>query len=252
MNYYSDIVNCCRDLLLNFPDAKEILDYADKRLSRNGQEKFSFGYFPSNKNLQALISVIGEDKLAASELLYSKVIQDGVSNRKVFRSNMENHNLIMPYKDVYGNVIAMVGRSIFSDERRKYANISKYKNTSFSKGLHLYGLFESKEYIIKNNLAFVVEGQFDCITAYDKGLTNVVALGSSNMTFEQFALLVRYTNNMVLLLDNDDAGKAGADKIVKLYSKYANIKKAILPKGIKDIDEFLSENSIEDLNFILK
>jgi DNA primase len=253
---FEAVVSCCRDLLINFPDAKDVADYADKRLSRAGQEKFSFGYFPAHKNLQALIAMVGEEKLSKLELIYDRIVQDGVSNRKITRSSMENHNLVMPYKDVYGNVIGLVGRTILNDEQRNKANIPKYKNTSrdtgLVKGSHLFGLFESKDSIIKNNLAFIVEGQFDCITSYDKGLTNVVAAGTSNMTFEQFALITRYTNNIVLLFDNDDAGKTGSDKIIKLYSKYANIKRAELPKGFKDIDEYLSENSIEDLNFILK
>lgn len=252
MSYFDEVVNCCRDLLINFPDAKDIANYADKRLSKVGQEKFSFGYFPNNKNLQALTAMVGEHKLAELELIYDRIVQDGVSNRKIRHSNMENHNLVMPYKDVYGNIIALVGRTILNDEQRNSLDIPKYKNTSFLKGSHLFGLFESKESIIKNNLAFVVEGQFDCISAYDKGMTNVVAVGSSNMSFEQFALLTRYTNNIVLLLDNDDAGKIGAERIVKLYSKYANIKRAVLPSGYKDIDEYLSDNSIESLDLILK
>lgn len=252
MNYFDDVVNCCRDLLINFPEAKSISNYANKRLSKEGQDKFKFGYFPSNRNLKTLEAVVGEEKLSKLDLIFDKIVQDGISNRKIRCSSMENHNLIMPYRDVYGEIIAIVGRTILNDDQRKEENIPKYKNTSFQKGNHLFGLYESKEEIIKNNLAFVVEGQFDCITAHDKGLLNVVALGSSNMTFEQFSLLSRYTNNIILLLDNDEAGKIGADKIIKLYSKYSNIKKALLPGGYKDIDEYLSDNSIESLGFILK
>lgn len=247
MNYFDDVINCCRDLLLNFPEAKDIAEYADKRLSHAGQEKFQFGYFPSFKNLQTIITSVGKNRLIQLELLYPET-----SSHKEQHSCMENHNLVMPYRDLYGNPIALVGRTLLDDKERDKLGIPKYKNTTFKKGNHLFGLYEAKDSIIKNNLVFVVEGQFDCITAHDKGLTNVVALGSSNMSFEQFALLTRYTNNVILLLDNDTAGKLGSEKIIKLYSKYANIKVATLPKGFKDIDEYLSENSIDSLNFILK
>lgn len=252
MNYFNDVVACCRDLIINFPDAKSVAEYADKRLSKGGQERFSFGYFPSHKNLQTLAAVVGEERLLQLELIHDRIIQDGVSNRKVLHSSLEKHNLIMPYRDVYGNIIAIVGRTILNDEQRKSFDIPKYKNTSFLKGNHLFGLFEAKNAIIQNNLVFVVEGQFDCITASDKGLTNVVALGSSSMTFEQFALATRYTNNLVMLLDNDEAGKTGAERVIKLYGKYANIKRAVLPNGYKDIDEYLSDNSIDSLGLILK
>lgn len=252
MNYFDDVIGCCRDLLINFPDARDVAEYADKRLSKAGQERFSFGYFPSHKNLQALAAIVGEDRLIELELVYAKIIQDGVSSRKVLHSNLEKHNLIIPYRDVYGNIIAVVGRTVLDDDQRKKIDIPKYKNTSFPKGSHLFGLFEAKDSIIQNNLAFVVEGQFDCITASDKGLTNIVALGSSGMSFEQFALLTRYTNNIVMMLDNDEAGKAGMDRVIKLYHKHANIKRAVLPKPFKDIDEYLSMYSINDLQFSIK
>jgi DNA primase catalytic core len=252
MTYFDDITNYCEELLLNFSDAKGVADYTDKRLSKAGQKKFRFGYFPSNQNLELLISVLGEEKLAQMDLIYDKVIQDGVSARKIRHATLENHNLIMPYRDVYGNIIALVGRTILAEEERKSLDLPKYKNTSFDKSKHLFGLYEAKQTIVKNNIVYVVEGQFDCITAQDKGLNNVVALGSSNMTFEQFALLCRYTNNIILLLDNDDAGKVGADRIMKLYSKHANIKKGILPYGFKDVDEYLTDNTVESLIYTLK
>jgi len=252
MNYYKDIVASCRDLLLNFPEAAHVADYASKRLTESGQDKFSFGYFPSNANLSVLEAIVGEDKLAKSDLIYDRILQDGASTRKIRHSSLENHNLVMPYRDVYGNIIALVGRTILGEEERQAQNIPKYKNTSFDKGSHLFGLYEAKESIIKTNTAYVVEGQFDCITAHGKGMTNVVALGSSNMTFEQFALLTRYTNNLFILLDNDQAGRAGTERILKFYSKYANIRRSILPKGFKDIDEYLADNDVESLIYTLK
>jgi DNA primase len=242
MNYFDDIVACCRDLLLNFPEAKDIANYANKRLSPAAQEKFQLGYFPTFKNLQAIIASIGKDRLIELGLLYPESY-----DHKEQHSCMENHNLIIPYKDIYNNPIALVGRTLLDDTHRSKLNIPKYKNTHFKKRDHLFGFHEAKDAIIKNNLAFIVEGQFDCLTAQDKGLSNVVALGSSNMSFEQFALLTRYTNNIILLLDNDIAGQMGAQKIIKLYSKYANIKIATLPKSFKDIDEYLNVYSVDDL-----
>lgn len=239
MNAFPEISNYCRELLLNFPEAKETLYYANNRISISCQEKFSFGYFPSFKHLQILISSIGEKSLVENKLLYPTN-----SQHKERHSPMENHNLVMPYRDVYGNIVALVGRAIFDFK-------PKYKNTIFQKGNHLFGLYEAKKSIIKNKSVFVVEGQFDCISAYNKGIENIVALGSSNMTFEQFALLTRYTNNITLLLDNDDAGKIGADKIVRSFGKYANIKNMALPDNYKDIDEFLNECSVDDLEFVL-
>jgi DNA primase catalytic core len=245
MSIYDNIVSTCRELLLTFPEAKSVSEYANSRLSANAQEKFSIGYFPDNTNLITLSSIVGDEGLSALGIIYDKVFQDGISTRKVRHATLENHNLVLPYRDVYGRMVAIVGRTILGEEER--GNIAKYKNTSFDKGNHLFGLFDAKKSIMQKNIAIVVEGQFDCITAVDNGIDNIVALGSSNMTFEQFSLLNRYTDNIVLLLDNDMAGNVGAERIIRIFGKYANIRQGKLPMGQKDIDEALKENTAEEL-----
>ena len=71
------------------------------------------------------------------------------------------------------------------------------------------------------------------------------------MTLYQFSIIKRYTNNLYLLLDNDEAGEKGRDKINSIYSKYSNIKNVRLPIGYKDIDEFLIENTADSLNCLI-
>lgn len=243
MKDYSKVIFACKELLFSFPEAEEVKEYALKRLSRENLDLYNFGYFPNHNNLDVLISMVGEEHLASLNLLYSKMITSGINENMVRYSTMKDHNLIMPYKDVYGNCIAIVGRSILSDEERSIKNIAKYKNSIFNKGHHLFGLDTAKHSIVKNDFAIIVEGQLDTIAAHSRGLQNVVALGSSNMTFDQFALLTRYTSNLTLLLDNDEAGNMGADKIMNSYNKYANIKKMFLPEGYKDIDAYLNETN---------
>lgn len=252
MNHLKKLVNYCRELLISFPEAELVRTYANSRVSKDSQEKFCFGYFPTKEQLDILISEIGYEELSKLGLIFDKVIQDGLLQKTIRYSTMQDHNFVLPYRDVYGNVIAIVGRSILTDEERKAKGISKYKNTSFDKKHHLFGLYEAKDSIIKNNLVYIVEGQIDVISAHDKGLDNVIALGSSNMTFDQFALLMRYTNNLVLLLDNDDAGNAGSEKIITNFSNNANIIYGELPKGYKDIDELIKDVGLEGFSYKLK
>jgi DNA primase len=229
MKNYEEIISACKELLNSFPPALPIKSYLQERIPPSTIDKFDFGYFPSKQYSNVLNSIVGENNI-----------------------QLHDHNLIMPYRDVYGNIVAIVGRTILTDKERNLINIPKYKNTEFKKRNHLFGLNISKDFIIKNNLAFIVEGQFDCISAFEKGLNNIVAIGSANLTQEQFFLLFRYTNNIVLMLDDDEAGRKGEEKIIKTYSKYANIRRAKLPKGYKDIDEFLKDNDMESLQMILK
>jgi DNA primase len=234
---YSKIIDVCRDLLLNFPNAKQVQDYIDNRISREAQDKFSLGYFPSVEYLYLLTDIIDRFLLEELNLLYYKQNRDGLSVIKEIHSQFESHNLIMPYRNVYGDTIGIVGRRLCSDE-----NITKYKNTEFAKGKHLFGLYEAKHSIIDNDCVYIVEGQFDCISAHSRCLNNFVALGSSSMTADQLSLVLRYTENIILLLDNDAAGIAGMNKIVEHFDKYANIKIGKIPEQYKDIDEYLREN----------
>lgn len=253
-NKFDKLIEYCSYLLYNFDSARPALDYLNNRLSSDAQKKFSFGYFPRNEELKLFNSSIGSEELFELHLLYEKNIENNSFVQKIIASPLEEHNLILPYRDVYGNIIAVVGRSLLADQQRAINGVAKYKNTSFSKSKHLFGLYEAKFDIIAKNCVYVVEGQFDCIQAHDKGLKNVVALGCSNVSFIQLALLLRYTDTINLLLDNDEAGQAGAEKALSKYGKYANIKVCKVPAGFKDLDELLVETtnvSSEELSKLL-
>lgn len=240
-NKYDSIVGVCNNLLYNCPIANKALSYLNKRLSKEAQAKFGFGFFPPQEQLKMLFSFIDEKTLIENNILYEKNID---SEYKILFSSLEDHNLILPYRDVYGKIIALVGRSLLDDDQRAVLHISKYKNTSFEKSKHLFGLYESKHAIIKTGHVYIVEGQFDCIQAHNKGIENVVALGSSNMSTEQLILLLRYTNNIKLLLDNDEAGKLGRERIMEKYGRYTTFSNVYVPSGFKDLDDLLSEIEI--------
>lgn len=249
---FDKIIESCQFLLHNYPEAQDCKSYLDFRLSVDSQNKFQFGYFPNLNNLKVLTSLIGEDTLKDTKIFYSKEIEDSLYPRTVSFSYFDDYPLVMPFKDTYGNIVAIIGRSLLSDTDRKAKNISKYKNTVFSKGNYLFGLYENKQSIIDNNIVYVVEGQFDVIKANEKGLKNIIGLGSSNMTAYQFSVISRYTNNVILLLDNDEAGEKGRKRIIDKFGKFANIQNFYLPDGYKDIDEFLSSNDYESLSFVIK
>lgn len=246
------IAESCRFLLNNFPEARDCKDYIDSRINSESQERFQFGYFPSIHDLSALTSLVGEDILKESKLVYTRDIIDSYSPRILNFCFFEKYPLIMPYKNSYGDVVALVGRTILSEDDRTKLGIPKYKNTVFQKGNYLFGLNESKLNILEQDCVYIVEGQLDVIKAIESGFKNVVGLGSAHMTYYQFSIINRYTNNIFLLLDNDEAGEKGRYRIKKLFGKYANIRNFYLPEPYKDIDEYLSTNSYDSLSFIVK
>ncbi len=236
---YDKLLEICSYLLYESEIANTAKIYLNNRIPIDIQKKFSFGYFPQQEKLNILFSFIKKKELVDLDVLYNNNYSD--NSYSLLSSPLQHHNLILPYKNVYGKTIAIVGRTILNEEERKLLDIPKYKNTAFKKSKHLFGLYEAKASILEKGYAYIVEGQFDCITAHANNITNVIALGSSNMSFDQLALLLRYTNKIKLLLDNDDAGTEGRERIIAKYGKYTNIENNYLPGGFKDLDEFLKE-----------
>ena len=248
-NSLTNIFNSCNYLLDNYPNAQETKEYLNSRITNSN---FSFGYFPNLNNFSSISNIISEQELINNNLLYSRSIEDHLGPRTIKQLHFEYFSLIIPFKDPYGNIVALVGRTLLDNKERESLKIPKYKNTSFKKGNYLFGLFENKESIIENDMVYIVEGQFDVIKANSIGFNNVIALGTSHMTNYQFSTILRYTNNIILLLDNDEAGIKGRESIIKKYSKFANIQNFYIPESYKDIDEYISTENIknfEDLSF---
>lgn len=250
------IAESCRYLLDNFPGAQAVKEYLDSRLNEESQETFGFGYFPGIQNLNVLTDMIGEDILRKEKLLYYKNMEDSLGPRSYPICYFEDNQLIMPFRNTYGEVVGLVGRSLLGDNDTKPEKWVKYKNTQetskFKKGNLLFGLYENKQSIIEQNCVYIVEGQFDVIKAVEKGFKNIVALGTNSMTPYQFSVISRYTENIFLLLDNDDSGAKGRKRIIERYGKFANIQNFYLPNPYKDIDEYFTKTGESSVSFVVR
>jgi DNA primase len=90
------------------------------------------------------------------------------------------------------------------------------------------------------------------IKADEYGLDNVVSIGSASLSDYQFSLITRYTDNIHLLLDNDEAGERGRKRIMDRFKQYANIINFYLPQEYKDVDEYLTKDENKSLSFVIK
>jgi DNA primase len=247
-----NIVKVCQNLLKDYPGAETVREYINARISPETQNLFQFGYFPNTEELYLLSDFVGKDLLIKYKLLYLRTIEDSMSPRIVPYSHFDNYPLIIPFHDCYGKIVGLVGRTLLPESEMKSKKISKYKNTAdFKKGNHLFGLWHNKQDIIEKNCVYIVEGQIDVMKAIERGIKNIVAMGNNNMSFYQFSVISRYTNNLILLLDNDEAGIKGRKTIFSKFGKFANIKNMYVPEPYKDIDEYLS-NCEESPSFIVK
>ncbi len=245
--FYKGLAEYCNGLLTSYIGAKDHCNYLLTRVSQEVIDKYLIGYFPGNDEPHLLLEQFNELDLVNNKLM------------RVFRRDFiyhdimfNNHRIVIPFMDVYGEVIAFAGRTILSESERKEIGIQKYTNKVFAKSDHLFNLNNARNEILQRNNVYVVEGQFDCISAYNAGIYNVVALGGSSMSTKQLSLLLRYTDRITLLLDNDSGGQKGRDSIRRRFGKYANIDDAYLPSGVNDMDDFLKNNTSDDFRFLFE
>lgn len=236
---YEKIIDHCNFLLNNYDN--EVLEYLNNRAT---QKYFKFGYFPSIKKLPLLTNFMDLDYLKSVKLLYVKESYSHIN----YVSYFDNYELIIPFNNIYGETISIVGRTLKDHSK---LGIPKYKNTKFKKSSNLFGLYEGLEDVKSNDFIIITEGQFDVVKCFDKGLKSVVAVGSSNISDDQFLLAKRFTNNFYLALDNDEAGRVGEERFFSKFGSYCNAKKLEIPKDFKDMDEFMSFCSISELEQLL-
>ena len=230
-----NVVRACQDLLLTSDQAWKARKYLSSRLEKEDQMSWKFGYFPVDERLSDLTAMVSREDLEALKLYYPKFLEGGTAPHGHFA----DHNLVMPFYNVHGEIIALLGRCLLKEDERQEQLLNKYTySAGCRKDLFVYGLDKARDSIIAKNCVIGVEGQFDCISLHAQGITNAVAFGWANLSRYQMFQLHRYTNNIIIMLDNDEAGQKGKTRIRKKFKDVANIKLISPPKGFKDIDEF--------------
>lgn len=146
-------------------------------------------------------------------------------------------SIIFPIYDVYGSPIGIMSRP-FWNSRSKYINSTG--SNLFTKGRHLYGLDKSHPYILKENQVIVVEGNFDFLALYQMGIRNTVAMMGTSLSETQIALLSRFTSNIIVLPDNDQAGIRAGQKSKKVIGKHATCHYVTLPTKL-DPDDWIRQ-----------
>jgi DNA primase len=124
--------------------------------------------------------------------------------------------IIFPIHSISGRVLGFGGRALKKEEKAKYVNSPE--SDIYHKGRVLYGLYFSKSSIVKNDNCYIVEGYTDVISMHQSGLENVVASSGTALTSDQIKLVGRYTKNITLVFDSDNAGIKAATKGYRSYS----------------------------------
>ena len=232
------------DILKKNPDGQAIgLQYFRSRGIRDDIiEKFKLGYaLPKRDALSKAAVAAGykADYLVKTGLCYRKdncELVDRYAGRVIF-----------PWFSVSGKVNAFGGRLL--DSRTKGVQ-QKYVNSPesdiFHKERELYGLYQAKREIAKQDHVYMVEGYTDVIAMHQCGICNVVANSGTALSVHQIKALRRFTPNITLLYDGDEAGIHAAMRGTDmLLGEGMNVKVLLLPDG-DDPDSFARKHSAEE------
>ena len=211
-------------------------------------KKFNLGFDLTDRRAlgrEALSKGYREDYLTATGICYK--------NERGELIDRYAGRVIFPWTGVSGKVVGFTARVL--DSRTKGVN-QKYVNSPDSEVFHkdreLYGIWQAKKAIAREDRVYMVEGQADVIAMHQCGIENVVANSGTALSLHQIHTLHRFTSNITLLYDNDAAGiHAALRGTDMLLSEGMNLKVLMLPEG-KDPDEFARTHTVDEFNEYIK
>ncbi|MCA9388534.1 DNA primase [Candidatus Berkelbacteria bacterium] len=213
-------------ILQNHPSAQLARTYLIERgIKPESIEKFQVGFAP------------------AGGVLRNWLVKQGVKPadlKLVGQPDRFRNRIIFPLRDPLGNVVGFTGRILPGDKSGP-----KYFNTPetpvFKKSQLLYGLYEGRQQIRRDNLAVMVEGQMDVIMSHQIGIGVAVASSGTALTENHWRVLRRYASRVILALDADQAGIAATKKSLKMLINQDLAVKVTQFKGKKDAGELIAE-----------
>ncbi len=222
---------------------KKIIDDFEIGCLTNTRDSFKNYAIENGYNLDDLISL---------GLISSKNKNDIYSSRIIF-----------PIKTISGRTVGFGARVLQSSiKSAKYINSPD--SIIYNKSKILYGLYNSKTQIVKNDNCYIVEGYTDVIRFHQKGIYNVVSSSGTALTIGQINIIRRLTKNITMLFDSDNAGlNATIRSIDMILSEGMNVSVCLFPKDEdpdsyaknktnSEIEEYLNINSIDFIEFKAK
>ena len=210
-------------------------------------KKFQLGYSPEKARLWEVAKKAGYQEAYLTNDVDTQIgtgvcLKDdkgGLYDR--FRGRV-----IFPFFSVSGKVTGFAGRLIKqSDKAGKYVNSPT--SILYEKKHELYGFYQAKQAIKREDCCYLVEGQLDVIQLVQSGIENVVASGGTALTFPQIRLIHRFTENVTILYDGDSAGiKAALRGLDMMLEEGVNVKVVLLPEG-EDPDSFARKHDATEV-----
>lgn len=215
--------------------------FKERGLSTETIKKFRLGY-----------------ALERSDSLYNDAVKNGFTEDYLLKTGLCARSergpydrfrgrVIYPVHSISGKIVAFGGRTLKSDK-----NVAKYVNSPesiiYSKSRELYGLFQARRAIVKEDKCYLVEGYMDVISMSQSGVENVVASSGTSLTEQQVNLIHRFTNKVTVIYDADAAGiKASLRGVDMLLKEGIDVKVVLFPEG-EDPDSYARSHTRDELS----
>lgn len=226
--------------------AREALEYLSKRkINPKLIKENAIGYASSSWNsLYDHLIIKGYSKEKILELGLAKEGEKGIYD--TFRNR-----IIFPIYSISGKIIAFGGRSLEDSK-----DIPKYINSQetpiFSKGKSLYGFTQKGSNIKKKNYSILMEGYMDVLSSHSYGFDVALAPLGTALTEDQCRLLKKYTKNVILSFDMDNAGQMATERAIMILKSQGFNIRVLTFKNAKDPDEFLKTYGKESFLKVVK
>ena len=212
--------------LLQQPEGEAVREYLSRRQIRKATA-VKFGMGASSDAWDVLLTAMTKKGYTKSELLESGLV---VQNKNGGLYDKFRNRLMLPVVDTRGNVVAF-GSRVLDKSEPKYMNSSE--TPVYSKRRVLYGLNLAKK--TKRPNMILCEGNLDIVTLHQAGFDNAVASMGTALTVEQTRLLARFTKELVLCYDNDNAGKIATERALQILDQSEfSVKVLQLPRRLVD------------------
>lgn len=226
------------------PAGEEGLRYAQKRgMTRKTLTRFGIGFAPDSWN--SLVDAMLAKGYTEQELKDAGLVSVSQKNGRIF--DRFRNRLMFPIIDVRGNVIGFGGR-VMDNSTPKYLNSPE--TVIFNKRKNLFALNISKK--TKLGYMILVEGYMDAIALHQYGFDCAVASLGTSLTEEHAVLLSRYTDQVMLIYDGDDAGQNATRRAIPMLEKAGLQVKVLQMRDAKDPDEFLKKFGADKFRLLLE
>lgn len=242
----NDAVHFYHNFLLKMSAAKPAQEYLERRgLTPETIDAWQIGFVPDQWDLLTRYLTKKGHSIDDLVTVGLTIKRDGASpsTGRGFYDRFRGR-ILFPLTDLHGIPIGFTGRVLVETEQSGGKYVNTPQSPLFDKSSVIFGLSKAKQAIKQHDVAVLVEGQMDVISSHQAGITHVVATSGTAMTEQHVRLLKRYTNNLAMAFDMDEAGQRAAKRGIDIaVAEGMNVRVIRIPEGAgADPDECIKKN----------